>query len=83
MEKRKNKFDAEAPVKFICNHLVGENHKEKHRIYVGLCVMVFGVAVASVCREFTNSHLVAGAGDMVGYLIHGMGCVPILKRYVG
>lgn len=79
----RKKFDAEAPVRFLCNHLVGEKHKEYHRCLVGLVVMVFGVAIATFSKEISHSHLVAFTGDMVGYLVHGMGCVPILKRYVG
>lgn len=83
MKKEKTKFTLDAPVRFVCNHVVGENHKPIHRTVCGLVLMMVGVTIASVSHEYCPYKVLQGAGDMVGYLIHAMGAVPVLKKYLG
>jgi hypothetical protein len=80
--KKEKKLTLDAPVKFVCNHIVGENHKPIHREICGVAVMVLGVSIATAshCLPYKALEM---AGDMVGYLIHAMGAVPVLKKYVG
>lgn len=63
--------------KALCNHLIGEHHTLAHRMIVGTCIMVIGVAVAH-----TANALPEGAGfiaDLTGYLIHGIGSTPFVE----
>lgn len=81
MEKRKKPVDLEAPIKFVCNHVVGENHKPVHRRIAGVVLMVAGVTLAAVCREHCAFKAVTTMTDTLGGLIHAAGAIPILKRY--
>lgn len=62
----------------ICEHMIGSKHTKTHRISVGLIIMVIGVEVAHSgigCYWMISTVL-----DLGGYLIHGIGAIPILKE---
>jgi hypothetical protein len=62
----------------ICNHLIGEKHTSGHRAVTGVIIMVFGVCVAksAVYIHIIPVHILL---DLVGYLIHAIGAIPILN----
>lgn len=62
--------------KVICNHIVGENHSDGHRICCGILVVFFGVwfSKLGVNMNWAIHYLT----DASGYLIHGIGSIPIL-----
>jgi len=61
---------------WICFHFLGEKHTHAHRIIIGVFVMGFGVGIAKIHTEYIIIHFVY---DMCGYLIHGIGAVPIIE----
>lgn len=63
--------------KFVCDHLVGENHTFTHRLFTGFIVMGIGVMVANVHVEIV---IIRYFVDGIGYLIHGIGAIPIAER---
>jgi hypothetical protein len=80
MEKMKN-VDLEKPVKFVCNHLIGEDHKPIHRRIVGFVVAICGVTLAMTSHEYCPVKALAALGDFLGYTMHAAGIIPLLKRY--
>lgn len=58
----------------ISDHLLGECHPIKHRMWVGGGLMVIGVML-SKAPGFGVLHLLF---DGVGYLIHGAGAIPFI-----
>lgn len=62
-------------VELICNQLFGEQHTHRHRMTVGVVVMCIGVTVARG-STYIEYEIVRVVGDLVGYLIHGLGGVP-------
>lgn len=81
MGKTRNNLDLEKPVKFICNHIAGENHKPVHRRICGVVVAVFGVTLAVTGHEICPVKAVAALCDFIGYTMHAAGVIPLLKRY--
>ena len=65
----------------VCDHLVGEDHTNRHRMGVGVVVMAIGVTVAN-CATFFQYEIVRGILDGVGYLIHGIGSIPYAETLV-
>jgi hypothetical protein len=65
------------PVKIVSEHLFNDDkYTPIHRIACGVCFIVIGVEIAQVSAG-TIYHFV---GDATGYLIHGIGSLPILER---
>lgn len=65
----------------LCDHMLGEQHTTKHRMVVGTLVMVCGVMIA----KFTSHapyEILEVAGDLTGYLVHGVGAVPYVDALV-
>ena len=64
--------------KFLCNRLVGKEHKFHMRAIVGIAIMVVGVFIV---KNFGHSPdiLVAVAGDCVGLGLHGIGLIPFVE----
>lgn len=65
--------------KHICNHLIGKNHSSGHRMIAGVFVMGIGVAIAKSGGE-VHMFLIHYVTDMVGYLVHGIGCLPFVEQ---
>ena len=65
----------------VCQHLIGDNHGPHHRMVAGVGVMAVGVAIAKVGGDVHafGFHYLA---DMLGYLVHGIGCVPFVEYLV-
>lgn len=62
----------------IYYHIIGEHHTKIHRIFVGSGIMLIGVCIAkSGASSFWLIHYIT---DIVGYLIHGIGAIPIIQR---
>lgn len=74
-EKVKKVVDRMNVSKEICDHLFGEDHSAHHRMVAGVVVMVVGVLVANIRVDVVIIKFVL---DGVGYLIHGVGCIPII-----
>jgi hypothetical protein len=63
--------------KKICNHIVGKDHTLIHRITVGTLVMGVGVLVAKIETDIMIIHVFF---DGLGYLLHGIGAIPIVEQ---
>lgn len=63
--------------KIVCIHLIGENHTSKHRMAVGAIVMGFGVVISKITA---NLYILSFCGDVIGYLIHGIGSIPFVEH---
>jgi hypothetical protein len=61
----------------VCDHLVGENHTTSHRVFVGVIVMFVGVIFSKIHTEIYVINIVV---DSTGYLLHGIGAVPIVEH---
>lgn len=70
------KLDVTKP---ICEHLIGTNHTDIHRIFTGAIIMVAGVSLVKFSMS-TSYFFLQFTGDILGYLIHGIGAIPILKK---
>lgn len=65
--------------KHICNHLIGHDHSKGHRMVAGVVVMGIGVAIAKSGGEI-HLFMIHYVADMVGYLVHGIGCLPFVEH---
>ncbi len=65
--------------RFICDHVVGENHTSNHRMFAGTIVIIFGVVIAKLGVFMPGGIVVHLATDAVGYLIHGIGAIPFVE----
>ena len=76
---KSRKFTLPNVPQMICIHLLGEKHTHKHRIAVGICIMIAGIAIAklSVLAPWAIIHF---SGDLVGYTMHGLGSIPIVDH---
>lgn len=63
----------------LSNHLIGKQHKLRHRLVVGGVIMVLGTTIASTLAG-SVFHI---AGDVFGYLLHGAGTTPFLEWITG
>ena len=63
----------------IYTHLLGENHTHVHRKITGVFIMVFGVGLVKFTYMFPFE-IIHFVGDGVGYLIHGIGCLPFVEN---
>lgn len=65
----------------LAEHLVGEDHSTRHRMFIGVLVMVFGVTLA---KGGADIHLLGihYLADGIGYAIHGAGLMPFLDFLV-
>lgn len=66
------------PVRFVCEHMINEKHSTLHRCTVGTVVMVIGVLISKVGFD-PYSHIVV---EIVGFAVHGFGCVPFIDYCV-
>lgn len=62
--------------KTVCNHLIGENHSNMHRLLTGVIIMSAGVFISKSGNGFVM-HIIA---DVVGYAIHGIGLIPFVEN---
>lgn len=60
----------------LTEHLFGKDHTPRHRVSVGLVVMASGVMISKISFGYEIVHFLA---DGIGYLIHGIGCLPIIE----
>ena len=75
--KNLNRFDIS---RGLCNHLVGENHTQGHRLIAGTFIMAFGVGFVYFCG-LSSFGLIHYFGDLIGYLAHGTGAVPFIDYF--
>jgi hypothetical protein len=68
-------------IRMACDHIASDSFTPKHHMAIGAVVMVVGVAVSKGAGAI---HYIAieFMGDIVGYLIHGIGCVPFIESFV-
>jgi hypothetical protein len=63
----------------ICDHLIGQNHTVIHRITVGFLICCAGVGITEIPHfEIALLHKFY---DIVGYIVHGIGGIPIIKYF--
>lgn len=65
----------------LCDHMLGEHHTSKHRMLTGSIVMLAGVMIAKLTSHAAYEVLEVG-GDLLGYLIHGIGAVPFVDHLI-
>ena len=65
----------------LADHTFGEQHSEYHRLAFGGVIMLIGVTVAkgSASIHIEAFHYI---GDLLGYLIHGIGAVPFVDKII-
>lgn len=62
-------------------HIFSDKYHDGHKMKVGGAMIVFGVLLSKTCIIF-NVHflIVETAMDATGYVIHGLGCIPIFNH---
>lgn len=65
----------------MCNHLIGKKHPVSHRMTVGVVLITIGVIITKIALLFEGVYVHAIA-DGLGYLIHGIGSVPIIQYII-
>ena len=73
------------PITIISDSLFGEKHTLTHRVVVGVVMMACGVQIASL-TSVVHIEIFRLGLDGVGYLIHGIGSVPLvdlIKKIAG
>lgn len=63
--------------KKVCNHIIGQEHSQRHRIIAGSGMMVVGVVIAQV--PVINTFTVHIISETVGFLLHCIGAIPIVQ----
>lgn len=61
----------------VAEHLIGKKHTVYHRMAIGAVIMVAGVCVSKVA--LVDIPMVHYAKDVIGYAIHGIGCIPFIE----
>lgn len=64
------------PVKQTCNHLLGKDHTQRHRLGAGVVFIVTGVLISKVGAGIEYIKLFF---DGFGYLIHAFGTIPFIE----
>lgn len=82
MDNNNNKKESTSFTKKVYSHLLGEEHTPIHRKIAGVCVIIFGVGFVKV-MYISTLEVVHFAGDAIGYLIHGIGCLPFVEKITG
>lgn len=67
----------------IRSHLLGENHTPRHKFLYGTMVMVLGVSLVKVVAPAMESVFFHIGVDVIGYGLHGVGAIPIMKSIEG
>jgi hypothetical protein len=62
----------------VRNHLLGDKHSPKHKFIFGSFIMLFGISIVKGSL-FVDSFILHFLADGVGYLLHGVGAIPIIK----
>lgn len=65
----------------IKKHLHGPEHSFRHKAICGTFVMFIGVAIAKSASLF-DAHVAHYMLDMTGYLVHGVGAIPLIEKYI-
>lgn len=76
----KKNLNIDYPVRVMCNHLFGETHTKKHRIWTGIGITISGVCIAKIHMDNFIAYLFI---DLVGYGLHGLGLLPVFEHFVG
>jgi len=64
----------------LCQHAVGKHHTLGHRLIAGSIIMVAGVSTAKAGVLVPMApHLFHFSLDVVGYALHGLGCIPFIE----
>lgn len=62
--------------KKICNHVIGKEHGQHHRVTAGIVLMVFGVFVAQLPVGHLLGHVLF---ETIGFLFHCVGAIPLVQ----
>ena len=71
-------FHPDVP-KAVRSHLLGKHHTARHKFIVGSVIMVAGVSMIKVFSPMVSSHFIHIILDVIGYGLHGIGALPIVK----
>ena len=63
--------------KTVCDHLLSPNHKESHRMAVGLVIVFTRVLISKIPTSYHMLHLVYDAG---GYFVYAVGSIPFIEH---
>jgi len=75
------RFHPDVP-KTVRDHLIGKEHSRRHKFIFGSAIMIIGVGIVK-CSMMIEIAFVHFAADVVGYLLHGIGAIPIIKSFEG
>ncbi len=67
----------------IRSHLLGEKHSPRHKFVYGTVVMFLGVSLVKVVAPALESMMFHITVDVIGYGLHGVGAIPIMKSIEG
>jgi len=68
--------------KHTANHLIGNQHTQGHRMFIGAIVIIIGVVISKGSAHIGLS-VMHYFGDAVGYLVHGIGTIPYIEALAG
>jgi hypothetical protein len=75
-------FHPDVP-KAVRSHLLGAHHTARHRYITGGIIMIVGVSMVKLISPMISSHIVHIFLDVVGYSLHGIGLIPMIKAFEG
>lgn len=75
-------FHPDVP-KTVRNHLLGPQHSPRHKFIFGSVIMIIGVSMVKLISPMLSSHIMHIVIDVIGYGLHGIGAIPIVKSIEG
>jgi hypothetical protein len=76
-----NRFHPDVP-KTVREHLMGKNYSNRHKFIFGTLIMTFGIGIVKASL-FVDSFILHFLADGIGYLLHGVGAIPVIKSIEG
>lgn len=67
-------------LRVVESHLTGEHHSQMHKFIFGMLIMCFGVSLVKA-TVLSGSGLINFCGETLGYCIHGIGSLPVIKAF--
>lgn len=64
--------------KKICNHLIGDNHTDHHKLIIGTLVIILGILIDQFFQIF-EYRIIHYFGSITVCLVHGIGAVPYVE----
>jgi hypothetical protein len=64
--------------KYILDKLISKSHSLTSRKVMGFTIMVIGVTLVKFANHYDYVLIHIGA-DIIGYALHGLGCIPFFE----